>query len=150
MWCARRTRLRMRQLSGLRLGPLRVNTPWSELDRRERGTHFIAITARSIVNRSVATQMVFASINPFIGCEFGCSYCYARETHRWTVERAARGAEPPPNAVEAESLAPALAFERRILVKQNAANLLSHLLARSQLRDQYLVIGTATDPYQPA
>jgi hypothetical protein len=32
--------------------------------------------------------MGFWSINPYVGCEFGCSYCYARDTHRWLVERA--------------------------------------------------------------
>ncbi len=43
--------------------------------------------ARSILNRPEATGMPFWSINPYIGCEFGCAYCYARDTHRWTAER---------------------------------------------------------------
>ena len=34
--------------------------------------------------------MGFWSINPYVGCEFGCTYCYARDTHRWVMERADR------------------------------------------------------------
>ena len=50
----------------------------------------------------------------------------------------------PPPSPSAE------AFERGILVKSNAAALLARLLARSSLRDEWLMIGSATDPYQPA
>jgi len=32
--------------------------------------------------------MDYWSLNPYVGCEFGCSYCYARYTHRYVVERA--------------------------------------------------------------
>ncbi len=156
--------IRLRHLSRMRLGALRVTpdatrpavTPsaargrspdWQELDRRDRGTRFIAITPKSIINTSSATQMIFASINPYIGCEFGCAYCYARDTHRWTVEKAAGGSAA---ASEAGTLAPTEAFERRILVKQNAAAILARTLNPAKLRGDPLVIGTATDPYQPA
>ncbi len=123
---------------------------WSELDRRDRGTRFIAIEPKSIINSSNATQMIFASINPYIGCEFGCAYCYARDTHRWTVERAATSITSNGAATEAAALPSTEAFERRILVKKNAATLLAKTLDPARLRGDPLVIGTATDPYQPA
>ncbi|MGH7524777.1 MAG: radical SAM protein [Gemmatimonadales bacterium] len=123
---------------------------WAELDRRERGTRFLAIASRSIINSSAATGMVFASVNPYIGCEFGCAYCYARDTHRWTVERAASRGDAADAVREASSLPPTEAFERRILVKRNAAELLARTLNPGRLHGGPLVIGTATDPYQPA
>jgi DNA repair photolyase len=91
--------------------------------------------------------MAFWSVNPYIGCEFGCSYCYARDTHRYAVERATRsGARPRslPLLPAAES------FERHILVKRNAAALLERELRTHALDGASLVIGSATDPYQPA
>jgi DNA repair photolyase len=94
--------------------------------------------------------MPFASANPYIGCEFGCAYCYARDTHRWTVERAAGVSGDANVAKEAESMSPDEAFERRILVKQNAAAILARTLNPRRMRNEPLVIGTATDPYQPA
>lgn len=144
--------VRLRRLSDLRLGSLRISPApaWQELDRRDSGTRFIAIEAKSIINTSAATNMIFASVNPYIGCEFGCAYCYARDTHRWTVERAGSGTDPTGAAREAATLEASEAFERRILVKQNAAALLARTLNPARLRGDPLVIGTATDPYQPA
>ena len=80
--------------------------------------------------------MGFWSLNPYVGCEFGCAYCYARDTHRWTVERAERQYHDD--------------FEQRILVKPDAAAVLIRTLNPAKLAGQPLVIGTATDPYQPA
>jgi DNA repair photolyase len=91
--------------------------------------------------------MGFWSINPYVGCEFGCTYCYARDTHRYAVERAEQRQGP---RVEAEVLPPWLAFERRILVKTDVAERLARTLDPSKLGSDSLVIGTATDPYQPA
>lgn len=91
--------------------------------------------------------MGFWSINPYVGCAFGCAYCYARDTHRWQLERA--GAD---GTRVAESMPAWLAFERRILVKNNAAAKVREALrsTRSPKAGDKLVIGTATDPYQPA
>ncbi len=127
------------------------STPrWSELDRRLRGTRFIGIQARSVLNSATATHMTFWSVNPYIGCEFGCRYCYARDTHRWSVERAVAKDATTPAVVELRALAPSDAFERRILVKENAADVLARTLDPARLDGASLVIGTATDPYQPA
>jgi DNA repair photolyase len=66
------------------------------------------------------------------------------------VEPAASGTDPTSAVREAGTIAPAEAFERRILVKQNAAELLVRTLRPEHLNGDPLVIGTATDPYQPA
>jgi DNA repair photolyase len=148
-------RLGLRQLPALRMGALRVtgrqldllpSTPeparrWEVLDERERGTRFLALSVRSVLNTAAATGMGFWSINPYVGCEFGCTYCYARDTHRYAMERSGAAAEPMP-AWEA--------FERRILVKTGVAEVLARTLDPARLGGHSLVIGTATDPYQPA
>ncbi len=147
--------VRVRQLPPLRLGPLRVSPRqlellpsvepavhrWEVLDERARGTRFLALSVRSVLNTSTATRMGFWSINPYVGCEFGCTYCYARDTHRYAMERNGAAPEPMP-AWEA--------FERRILVKTGVAEVLARTLDPARLGGHSLVIGTATDPYQPA
>lgn len=94
------------------------------------------------------------SLNPYIGCEFGCTYCYARYAHRYASERARdagfAGAEPADQAPSWR------AFETRIFVKRRAAvvaalgRALPRLLHASAAGDRSIVIGSATDPYQPA
>ncbi|HJR64644.1 MAG TPA: radical SAM protein [Gemmatimonadaceae bacterium] len=113
--------------------------------------------ARSILNGPEITKMGFWSINPYIGCAFGCAYCYARYTHRYVMERAVT-AETLDDATQrdVERIPPWLAFERHIVVKRNAATVLSRTLRhgsdkhRRLIEGETIVIGTATDPYQPA
>ena len=112
--------------------------------------------AKSVLNSPAATGMGFWSINPYVGCAFACSYCYAPYAHRYVVERSL--AEAPNEDVRArfQELAPQVAFSRRIIVKRNAAAVLREELVpgrakRAALeRGESVVIGTATDPYQPA
>ena len=92
--------------------------------------------------------MGYWSINPYVGCAFGCAYCYARFTHRYVVDRTPLdGTEPLPAW---------LAFERRVIVKRNAPEVLRDTLRygsdrlQGLIKGEALVIGTATDPYQPA
>lgn len=123
------------------------------LDVRRRGTAFVELPVRSVINTPESTGMGFWSINPYVGCEFGCTYCYARFAHRYAVERSGADAAvadlPQPVAFEP--------FEHRILVKSRRTVLaaLEHDLRRVRGRRDRdgtpnLVIGTATDPYQPA
>jgi DNA repair photolyase len=93
-----------------------------------------------VLNTPASTGMGFWSINPYVGCEFGCTYCYARDTHRWTMERAGRPVALPPWE----------AFEKEILVKTEVAEVLARTLNPARIAGHSLVIGTATDPYQPA
>jgi DNA repair photolyase len=116
--------------------------PSALLDARPaRGASFHEVPVKAILNSPATTGMGFWSLNPYVGCEFGCTYCYARETHKWRIERA-RG--------EASGVPPWLAFEKQILVKTTAAAVLQRTLFPAKLAGASLVIGTATDPYQPA
>jgi DNA repair photolyase len=109
--------------------------------REQRGAQFRKLPIRQVLNTPATTRMPFWSINPYVGCEFGCSYCYARKTHEWTMERAGidRGTD---SAHES--------FEHQILVKDGAPEVLLRTLDPARLGTAALVIGTATDPYQPA
>lgn len=109
---------------------------------------FRAIRSRSILNKSVSKRQLRHtwSINPFRGCEFGCKYCFARYTHEFL--QPAPIATPPPGALDIPQQPWALAFEREIYLKENAAWLLEQELRHID-RSESIVIGTATDPYQP-
>jgi DNA repair photolyase len=106
--------------------------PPDELDAT-RGVEFIEMPVRQILNRCDSPRMPFRwTINPYRGCEFGCVYCYARYTHDFLELR-----DP-------------MDFERRIFVKQRAAEVLARTLPRIPVGGDQIAIGTATDPYQPA
>ena len=93
---------------------------------------YFTLPAKSILNRCTGTRMPFTwTINPYRGCEFACKYCYARYTHEFMEMR------------------DALDFERKIFVKEHAAELLSQELRHVKFGED-IAIGTATDPYQPA
>ena len=72
------------------------------------------------------------SLNPYRGCEHGCIYCFARPTHSYL------------------GLSPGLDFETRIIAKPNIAAVLRRELAAPGYRPSPVVIGAATDCYQPA
>ncbi|WP_196259550.1 PA0069 family radical SAM protein [Pelagibacterium limicola] len=88
--------------------------------------------AKSIITRNVSPDVGFdRSINPYRGCEHGCSYCYARPSHAYLGHSAG------------------VDFERDIYVKVNAAELLRTELANPRYKPRPIAIGTNTDPYQP-
>jgi DNA repair photolyase len=118
---------------------------------------YFATRARSVLNSPETTGMNFWSVNPYVGCAFGCTYCYARYAHRYVMERAAdRDRLEDRLCEDFESMPPWLAFERRIFVKRDAADILARALRTGGERylglihGDTILIGSATDPYQPA
>ena len=123
----------------------------------QKDIRYFATRAKSVLNDTDVTGMGFWSINPYIGCAFGCAYCYARYAHRYVIERSVAAHPEQKLLREAfETLPPWLAFERQIFVKENAPDVLRKTLRHGSdkhlrlLKGEAIGIGTATDPYQPA
>jgi DNA repair photolyase len=106
---------------------------WEGLARLDRlPTTVTRDTTRSIITRNQSPDIFFdRSINPYRGCEHGCSYCFARPTHAYL------------------GLSPGLDFETRLFAKPEAAALLKNELAQPGYKPAVLAMGTNTDPYQP-
>lgn len=114
-----------------RSGIARMAAEAARLDARNT-VQYAGLDSRSILNRCDSPRMPFAwTLNPYRGCEFGCQYCYARYTHEFMELRESTD------------------FERRIFVKQHAPALLRRDLHRVGT-GEWIALGTATDPYQPA
>lgn len=123
----------------------------------QKDIRYFGTRAKSVLNGTDVTKMGFWSINPYVGCAFGCAYCYARYAHRYVIERNVATHPEQRQLREAfETLPPWLAFERQIFVKENAAEVLRKTLRHGSdkhlnlLKGEGIGIGTATDPYQPA
>ncbi|WP_276355379.1 SPL family radical SAM protein [Cohnella caldifontis] len=95
-------------------------------------TTYEPIRPKTVLNPVKAPSMPFDwSINPYRGCQHGCSFCYARSTHAYMGESADD------------------AFQKHIFWKQDAPDVLRAQLRRMRGRlPAYVAIGTATDPYQ--
>jgi DNA repair photolyase len=155
---AKRTPTWQRQLE-MPLPPARPPDRLTAIDERLRGTKFVTLEPKSILNSPAQTGMDFWSVNPYVGCEFGCTYCYARYAHRYVVERA-HDAGKLTDGEFADFRGPHgwEAFEQRIFVKDGLLAALDSDMRRYfrtalppyRPTAQPIVIGTATDPYQPA
>ena len=90
-------------------------------------------TPRTIISRNASPDVPFdRSINPYRGCEHGCIYCFARNSHEYWGYSAG------------------LDFERKILVKKNAPLLLEEKLKSKNWKAHTIVMSGNTDCYQPA
>lgn len=95
-------------------------------------TLFLRDASRSIISFNKSPDVPFnGSINAYRGCEHGCSYCYARPFHEYL------------------GFSAGLDFETRIVVKENAPELLRQELSAKSWEPQLLGLSGATDPYQP-
>jgi len=95
-------------------------------------TRFYEVHARSVLNRvPEKSRMPFRwTVNPYRGCSHSCAYCFARPTHKYLDFDAGRD------------------FEREIVVKVNAPEVLRVELARPSWKREHVALGTNTDPYQ--
>ena len=122
----------------------------------QKDIRYHSAPAKNVLNGPEVTGMGYWSVNPYVGCAFGCAYCYARYAHRYVMERAAaKDVMDETLARDFAEMAPWLAFERHIFVKDNAPSVLRKTLRygsdkhRALIQGDRIVIGTATDPYQP-
>src|SRR5207253_5242822 len=149
---------RSRQLQLLNAVPPYRPAALPILDERLRGTKFVSLEAKSVLNSPLQTGVDFWSLNPYIGCEFGCTYCYARYAHRYAVERAHdAGRLSDEEFVEFRGPHGWEAFEQRVFVKHQLLGALEGDLRRywrslgtTARPATPIVIGPATDPYRPA
>ena len=96
-------------------------------------TQYLNVFPKTIVNKVTSPDVGMAySMNMYQGCEHGCIYCYARNTHEFWGYSAG------------------LDFERKILVKKDAPKLLETQLKKKSWKAQTIVMSGNTDCYQPA
>ncbi len=96
-------------------------------------TTFTEVFPKTIVNevKSPDIRMEY-SLNPYQGCEHGCSYCFARPTHEFWGYSAGTD------------------FERKIMVKKNAPELLETFFQKRHYVPKTITLSGNTDCYQPA
>jgi DNA repair photolyase len=96
-------------------------------------TQYIEVEAKSIVNKVDSPDVgMFYSMNPYMGCEHGCIYCYAR------------------NSFEYWGYSAGLDFETKIMVKKNAPELFRKFLMNPKWECLPISLSGNTDCYQPA
>ena len=96
------------------------------------GTEFFTEHPRKIVNSVESPDLGLSySMNPYQGCEHGCIYCYARNTHHYWGYGAG------------------LDFERKIIIKENAPAVLAQQLENPRWEVRPIMLAGNTDCYQP-
>lgn len=95
-------------------------------------TDYLETHAKTIVNKVDSPDIGLEySMNPYQGCEHGCVYCYARNTHPYWGYSAG------------------LDFESKILIKRDAPQLLARKLASPNWVAAPIMLSGNTDCYQP-
>lgn len=87
---------------------------------------------KTIVNKVSSPDVGMEySVNPYQGCEHGCAYCYARNSHHYW------------------GFGAGLEFERNIVVKKNAPRLLRQTFESKSWKGDPIALSGNTDCYQP-
>lgn len=98
-----------------------------------KNTQFIQVYPKSILNKVDSKDLYMASsMNAYQGCEHGCIYCYARETHEYLGYSAG------------------IDFESKIMVKMNIVELLTKAFQKKGYQPLPIMLSGNTDCYQPA
>ncbi|RNI21824.1 PA0069 family radical SAM protein [Rufibacter latericius] len=105
-----------------------LDEPWE----RQTATQFFKEFPKTIVNEITSPDLGLSySMNPYQGCEHGCIYCYARNTHAYW------------------GLGAGLDFEQKIIVKENAPEVLQAQLEHPKWEVRPIMLAGNTDCYQP-
>lgn len=111
---------------------LERDVDWDPAEDPSPRTVFLKDTTQTIITRNDSPDIPFTtSLNVYRGCEHGCTYCYARQTHEYL------------------GFSSGLDFETKIMVKENAAELLRKELSSPKWKPQVLGMSGVTDCYQP-
>lgn len=95
-------------------------------------TQYIEVHPKTILNKVDSPDIGMGySMNPYQGCEHGCIYCYARNTHPYWGYSAG------------------MEFEQKILYKRNAAQLLEEQIKKPNWQPMPIMLSGNTDCYQP-
>jgi DNA repair photolyase len=95
-------------------------------------TQIFEENAKTIVNKVESPDLrSMYSTNPYQGCEHGCIYCYARNTHEYY------------------GFSAGIDFESKIIVKKNAPQLLEKFILHPKWQGLPIMISGNTDCYQP-
>jgi len=95
-------------------------------------TEYFIENPKKIVNKVKSPDIPgMYSMNPYQGCEHGCIYCYARNTHQYW------------------GFSAGLDFERKIIIKKNAAEVLEKQLMNKNWEPSPIMFSGNTDCYQP-
>lgn len=111
---------------------LERDADWNPEEDPAPRTQFLRDLSQSAITYNDSPDIGFAaSLNPYRGCEHGCIYCYARPTHEFL------------------GFSSGIDFESKIMVKENAPDLLRNELASPKWKPQVLSMSGVTDCYQP-
>src|SRR5437899_1158712 len=95
-------------------------------------TQFLKYHSQTVITMNDSPDIGFrAGLNPYRGCEHGCIYCYARPTHEYL------------------GFSAGLDFESKIMVKEDAPELLRAELSAPKWKPQLVALSGNTDCYQP-
>jgi len=88
--------------------------------------------SREILSRNDSPDLPFRwSVNPYRGCFHACAYCYARPSHEYWGFGAGTD------------------FESKLIVKEDAPDLLRRAMAKPAWQGELIVFSGNTDCYQP-
>src|ERR1700722_11181205 len=112
-----------------------VQEHWEGIDEdsltENKHTQYIEVFPKTIVNKVESPDIGGYSMNPYQGCEHGCLYCYARNSHEYWGYSAG------------------MDFEQKILIKKNAPQLLEELFKKASWEPGPIMFSGNTDCYQP-
>jgi DNA repair photolyase len=111
---------------------LEPDAEWNPDEDPARKTQFLKDHTSKIITSNDSPDVGFeTSVNPYRGCEHGCIYCYARPTHEYL------------------GFSSGLDFESRIMVKEDAPELLRRELSSPRWQPKVINMCGVTDAYQP-